>query len=499
MIKIIGIWRKYVFFLFFFVLLLDPLVAAKKVKKSSKEDNIRKKEVYIFPVLVNNRKDKIFFEKLNNQVYSCFSNIKGLQAKFAIDINLKKRFLNNLFANLQMMVSYKIIVNKNFKYVGISLEKQKDLSDRYAIIIPTVKEYKLTKSILSVVTNLGQPNIVKTNYIYKLNFNVSVRVMSPVMEQNFAFTNITREMSGPNKYELWFKAVNFIGKRLAIMAENHYIFDTDTKINYVNGNNVFFLNKNKINPEVGDEFSYYQSKRYPDGYVDEIYRGIFKIKKKVGHLWQGRAISGRLPSVHDNIHFGSHKGFSMEFFMRGYMIDFPDDIFSSSSGITWNNNDYQLIQGAGVRLGFELGFRSKLFIEGLYFLDTGIDILQANLGFSFDFLATRNFFFQYALSGLIRYFSCNFGFVSDGSADEGKKVRAYTFNPGAEMSLSMNFLLFRASVLLKFEIGYNYVLPLKGDDWNFSVDGSSSEYEPDNVKKVFLGGPFASASLGFRF
>ncbi len=495
--------QKFVFFLFFSVFLLSSsnLFASKKADKKNRNDNLRKKEVCIFSVSAINNKGKIFFENLNNQVYFCFSNLKGLQVKFAGDMILQQRFLKNLFFNLQLMASYKIVENKKFKPAGISLEDQKNLSDKYAIIIPSVREYSFSQSIDSIVKSTNQSGIISTttNYLFKLKFNVVVRVMSPVMEQNFNFAPIKKEMSGSNKIDLWFKAVSFIGGRLATMAENHSIFDTETKINYVSDNNIFFLNKNKFNPSIGDEFSYYQAKRYPDGYVDDVYRGVLRIKGKVGHLWQARAICGRKPTVLDNIHLDSHAGFNLDFFMRGYMIDFPDDIFSSSSGIDWVNNDYQLIQGLGMRLGFELGFRIELFLEGIYFLDSGIDLLQANLGFSLNFFVTRNFFFQYSLNGVVRYYSCNYGTVSDGSEHDGKKVRAFAFSPGAETSFSLNLLLFRSFVVLRVVGGYNYMLPLKGENWNFSVANSSIEYEPDNVKKVSLGGPFASASLGFRF
>ena len=437
--------------------------------------------------------DSIILGQINTQILAIFSSKQGFSSKALYTYNISKHQTKALARHLNLTRKIK---NFNKTIYKFKIDDLRNMASSYAVLAPRVLTYKLKQK----KERKKDKKTNKISYIetYILNIAIEVHVIDPLIASVFSIGKFSVKTRDTSKHGVFFKAIKKIGKLMVSVIEDMDFFDISTEINRIEKGNVLFLNKEKYKISPGDEFSFFKTTRYEDGYVDEAFSGLVRISGQSEDLWKGRVIFGNPASVGNNLKPYSRLGMSISLDLMMYLIDLPKDRFSGFTNSFWTPSGTSKLSGFGLDIEFEIGYSFRIIINTAYLFDNLLTIYQGKLGFGWNLLIGRSFSFQISFFGNLRLINNTLGIVNDSSEFDGKTLEASAYNPGTEILTSLNIMLGK-SVIFKINAGYSYFLPLDEDDWTFHINGSKdNSYKPGIIKRVMLGGPVLGCSLSFR-
>jgi len=483
------------------LLLASPVTAGKKTA-----NRIRNK-ITIFPTIFKAKTPVLLYGQLENRLLATFSSLGSFACEPMSGIHLNSSARKRLAASLLTLST-----NSDARVAPLEAGKeilnvamQKKLSASYLLIFPELTRFKLIQNFRVITNRLAGPGTntitVVTNR-FRLNTSVTIYTLNPFDGRIRRFTTIDSSSDSINRFTAFSGAVDNIGRQLARKIENSTIFDLDTEINHVRGNTVYCFHKHPYPLFPGQECTFFEQKRYDDGFVDELRRGTIRIIEKKGAFWSARIIEGTAGKKGWKIRSEPRAGITIMPLFRFAMPGLNGSTFSPPVDTDYSPEAVDYLYGPALEAGFQIGFNFQFHLGGSWLFDRAVDFKQLAAGFGWDIYAARNLFFSAKISLLFGWINHNFGKINDGGGLDGKTLTAFTFTPGMEGGFALNWILgriFGGFFIFRLESGYNQFARISPGGWSYEAGGSKADgYAPKTVKTVNPGGFYSTAGFSIR-
>lgn len=310
------------------------------------------------------------------------------------------------------------------------------MQQSYLLIFPEIKEYK-SQSLSKTTTN---SDIVTTNTTHSVQLRFSLHLYLPLTGKYLALCSAQIKETASHEIAAMLNAVTALGKRLAVTVENSKYFSSDTEVYQTDGRTLFFYNKDLFIPHSGMEYKMFHSKRFPDGFVEEQFKGYIRIKKQSGLLWKAKAITGALPEPGWKLRHEPTANLMISPVFRIYSPEVSGGTkFTVSGGsLTSRPQNGNYLLGSGIDISWYTGYSFRLNLAGVYIFDSfkspDLSAYQLQFGFGWDFFPFKNLLISFTVNP---YLQMRKELVGSSGGDD---LSFQWYQPGAEASLGFQWM-----------------------------------------------------------
>lgn len=388
--------------------------------------------IILFGTSFERKMPALFQGQLNTQLFSLFSNSGDFDLRSYTHFSLIPEKYPALFSALKSKTG----PFKNNRGSTLSQQELLNSARSYLIILPHVDSWQIIKTQKVMVVS----NKKSTNTLYRAELQLTVNLYFPLNGRKLLLLQATATNSSDHEISAVMNCVTEIGKTVAAEIEISRYFSNETEIYNVSGNNFSFYNMDSFIPTPGMEYKVFKTKRFPDGYVEEIFQGYMRVKKRNQLLWEGRMITGKPPQKELKLRYQKTANIIIAPVLRYYLPEhFRRSKYSSDeSDIDLNNNNNPL-WGGGFLFSWYTGYSFRLSLSPLYLFDSFVNpqfkAFQINLGLNWDLFFARNFIFTISLIPGIQYVE-----EQVGTGTSGSSAGINYYQPGGEVTVGFQWM-----------------------------------------------------------